>query len=283
MKRTSLAVVAAFLVSSASAVAPKQGGESSGAVVAEQGPSSPSTSSQVTPPPSSDKPSAAPPSAPTSAAPASSSVPAVALAAEDIDHIVTQKGGFKVARSSEMVLGLGPEMESGLSPLVPGPVVLQPAATEPSASEFLGKQPQHHQDQLALEPAAATAEEERRLVAAEPSSSGRWVVRQFMALVSLGLLAVGVASCIGLSKKIEKEEKGSTDLFGGSGKGFVPGALVTVTKDFMSNGEPPVRLKAGQSGVIQKIDAVGDALIRFADHGTSQWVYEQNYENLRVR
>lgn len=111
-----------------------------------------------------------------------------------------------------------------------------------------------------------------------------WLGWFFSCIVSLAIFALGIALCNGLSKKIEKEEQlESGQDMSYSGKAYVPGALVIVTKAFMSNGEPPVSLRQGQTGVIQKIDAVGDALIRFADHSASQWVYEQNYANLRVR
>jgi len=60
------------------------------------------------------------------------------------------------------------------------------------------------------------------------------------------------------------------------------GARVSVTQDFLSDSEQPVRLKQGQCGVVKDVDNEGDALVDFEALPSHQWIFKPNLEKLIV-
>jgi len=57
---------------------------------------------------------------------------------------------------------------------------------------------------------------------------------------------------------------------------------VVVVSEFDAMGELPVRLKLGDRGIVDEIDADGDACIDFAHLDVLQWVRGEDFEHLRV-
>ena len=61
---------------------------------------------------------------------------------------------------------------------------------------------------------------------------------------------------------------------------LVEGSQVQVLKSFKSEvGQNPVTLVLGETGVVEKIDEDGDALIKFT---TKQWIKRKNFPDLYV-
>jgi hypothetical protein len=61
------------------------------------------------------------------------------------------------------------------------------------------------------------------------------------------------------------------------------GFSVTILQDFQCNSKgEKVMLRAGQQGVVSRVDDDGDALIKFDDHQHKEWVARPNFRKLRV-
>jgi len=61
------------------------------------------------------------------------------------------------------------------------------------------------------------------------------------------------------------------------------GATVTVLKDFVSNSlVDKVLLKAGQTGVVSRVDSDGDVLVNFREHPSMEWITRNNFDKLMV-
>jgi len=67
-----------------------------------------------------------------------------------------------------------------------------------------------------------------------------------------------------------------------SKKSLKEGDVVIVKAGFQSNSKKSVRLRQGVTGRISKIDEDGDALIRFDDIDSRQWVLASNFHHLQV-
>ena len=60
----------------------------------------------------------------------------------------------------------------------------------------------------------------------------------------------------------------------------VNGATVCVRMPFVTNSKCSVDLVSGMVGIVRRIDAKGDALIKFEDLKTSHWIFKRNFDKL---
>lgn len=61
-----------------------------------------------------------------------------------------------------------------------------------------------------------------------------------------------------------------------------PGSRVCVVEDFRSDSKVAVELRQGQLGIVDHIDAQGDARVDFEDHPELHWVFESNFDKISV-
>jgi len=62
---------------------------------------------------------------------------------------------------------------------------------------------------------------------------------------------------------------------------LVKGSQVEVLKSFKSEvGQNPVTLVLGETGVVEKIDEDGDALVQFTTIGSKQWIKRKNFPDI---
>lgn len=63
---------------------------------------------------------------------------------------------------------------------------------------------------------------------------------------------------------------------------IIGGVVVKVLRDIMSDSDDAVLIKRGTRGVVQKIDADGDALLDLDGHRKSEWVFKGKLDDLRA-
>eukprot|EP00929_Paragymnodinium_shiwhaense_P109336 TRINITY_DN75746_c0_g1_i1.p1 TRINITY_DN75746_c0_g1~~TRINITY_DN75746_c0_g1_i1.p1 ORF type:complete len:481 (-),score=63.02 TRINITY_DN75746_c0_g1_i1:51-1493(-) len=113
-----------------------------------------------------------------------------------------------------------------------------------------------------IEEQLATAR--RRLAVGEPQE----VVQLFLTLLYTGCLPT--------------EDRGAQSQRKAEVPKLVVGARVTVAVAFLSNSAKATLLPAGLDGEVASLDKAGDALIKFDDLPTRQWVMKKNFSRLQV-
>jgi len=66
------------------------------------------------------------------------------------------------------------------------------------------------------------------------------------------------------------------------GHAIVEGLKVAVSHEFKSDSEGKMLLSRGMKGVVQEVDEDGDALVKFDESGTLEWIFTANFDKLRV-
>mmetsp|Transcript_25285 Transcript_25285/g.84445 ORF Transcript_25285/g.84445 Transcript_25285/m.84445 type:complete len:1075 (+) Transcript_25285:101-3325(+) len=66
------------------------------------------------------------------------------------------------------------------------------------------------------------------------------------------------------------------------GHAIVEGLKVAVSHEFKSDSEGKMLLSRGMKGVVQEVDEDGDALVKFDESGTLEWIFTVNFDKLRV-